>query len=420
MNVPGTARLVVVGGGMAGCSLAYHVTRLGWTDVVLVERDRVTSGATWHAAGLCTQFHWSPPLVVVLGRSLAAYRALDAAVPAGVGLHPVGSLRLAADPHEVAVLAAALERGREEGLEGAILSRAQTLARWPLLAPDGIAGALHIPAEGYVDPASAAGAFARAAGEAGATLLQGVAATGIEAAPGGWRVATTAGAITAPRVAIAGGLWSHGLAEALGVRLPMVAMEHQHCLTGPVAGLSRGAAELPVLRDPSASFYIRQDQLGFLCGPFEPDPVVVPAAEAADQGPFQLRRAAPERLTRGLAAAMRRLPVLATVGIRQVVAGADGYTPDGLPLVGEWPGLPGIVWLTGMSLFGIAFGAGLGALVAEDLVGDTRPAALRGLAPNRFGTGADAAELAGRARATYAAEYRAPSPDGPGGLDAPG
>jgi len=396
---------------MAGCSLAHHCARLGRTDLVLLDRDQLTSGATWHAAGLCTLFHWDPGVTELLLRSRDAYRSLDAQTPGGIGWRPVGSLRLATDPAQLAEYEAVLLRGRELGLSGSLLDPDATRLRWPLLDPGGVVGSAHLPAEGYVDPARAAGAFAGAAREAGARVLTGCAARAIEAAAHGcWRVVTDQGSVTTPTLVVAAGQWSPELARPLGVRLPVVGMQHQHGLTAAVAGLRLGKGELPVLRDPTASFYIRQDQAGFLCGPFESDPVVVAEEVIAGQRPFQLRPADPDRLADGLGAAARRLPILDQIGIRSVVTGIDAYTPDGLPLVGEWPGLPGLVWLTGFSLFGIAFGAGVGALLAERLVRGGAAPALQPLAAQRFGTEPwDDDELRQRARATYAAEYRPPA-----------
>ncbi len=408
---PAEARVAIVGGGMAGCSLAHHCARLGCTDVVLLERDQLTSGATWHAAGLCTQFNWDPGITEILLRSTAVYRDLEDAAASGIGWRPVGSLRLAAEPAQLAEFEAVLERGRGQGLQGTLLDRDATQALWPWLEADGVVGSAHIPGEGYVDPARAAGALAAAAREAGVRVWTGVEAQGVTAAPDGrWRVATERGTVTAETVVMAAGAWSGGLASQLGLRLPVVGMEHQHGLTAAVAELGRSATELPVLRDPQASFYIRQDQAGFLCGPFEDDPVTVGESEIAHSGPFQLRRPDPERLARGLAAACRRIPVLDRAGIRSVVAGVDGYTPDGLPLVGELPQAPGVVWCTAFSLFGIAFGAGVGALLAERLVGGIEPPVLAALAADRFGRDLPAdVELAARARRTYAAEYRPPA-----------
>jgi dimethylglycine dehydrogenase len=239
---------------------------------------------------------------------------------------------------------------------------------WPMLRTEGVLGAVHLPTDGHVDPASVTSALAAGAREKGARIRQGCRVLAMAHEGGVWRLETTAGEITADIVVNAAGMWAPWVAALAGVRLPITPMEHQYLVTGSMS-LDRGsAAELPVLRDPEASYYIREEGEGLLVGPFEPEPVHwatdgVPADFAG-----QLLRPDLDRIAAVYELATQRVPALADAEIRRVINGPDGYTPDGRCLMGPVPGLEGYYVLAGFSIFGIVFSGGAGRCLAEWIV----------------------------------------------------
>lgn len=401
------SRVVVIGGGIAGCSLLYHLTRLGWTDATLVERGELTSGSTWHAAGLCTQYHSSLQLTRLLMRSIELYRSLEAETGQRVDFHQVGSIRLASVPDRLDEYRHAEARARILGLPFELLGRAEVGRLWPLASLDGILGAAYTPTDGYVDPSSVTQALARGARERGATILRRTRVLAIEPRRSGeWDVVTDAGTITAEIVVNAAGQWAPEIARMTGTDLPIVPLEHQYVVTEPIGALVSLEHELPVLRDPERSFYIRQEAGGLLCGPFEPNPL--PWAIDGIPPDFGQQLLAPNlpQIEGVLAAAAERVPLFGEAGIRRVVNGPDGYTPDGRALLGPVPGLRNVHVLAGFSIFGIVFGGGAGACAAEWIVEGKPSIDLWEADVRRFGPHAAATDyLVARARDVYEHEY---------------
>jgi glycine cleavage system aminomethyltransferase T/glycine/D-amino acid oxidase-like deaminating enzyme len=400
------ARVAIVGGGIAGCSLAYHLARLGWTDVALLERDELTSGSTWHAAGLCTQFNQSYNLMALLRRSIELYGSLEAETGQAVDFHQCGSVRLATRPehldqfHRVGGIAAGV------GVAFELVSPERAAELFPLLDPTGVLGAAYLPSDGHVDPTSVTNALARGAAAAGVRILRRAPVTAIERRAGGFVLSTPRGEVRAAIVVNAAGQWAREVAALLGHTLPIVPLEHQYVVTEPVGAVAGLERELPVLRDPESSFYCRQEQGGLLVGPFEPRPK--PWALDGIPAGFAGRLLAPdlEQIASTLELAGRRIPPFAEAGIRTVVNGPDGYTPDGRCLMGWVPDQPNVFVLAGFSIFGIVFGGGAGASAAEWLVGGQPPDSLWEVDVRRFGPYANATSyVVERACDVYEEEY---------------
>jgi len=271
-STPSAARVVVVGGGIAGCSLAYHLTRLGCADVVLVEADELASGSTWHAAGLCTQFVPSYNLMKLLRTSLELYRSLEEETGQRVDLHRCGSVRLATtrDRLDEFTQRAALASLLDVPVELVGPERLREL--FPLVDPEGVLAAAYLPTDGHVDPSSVTQAFASGALAGGATIVRKAPVTALERSRGGWTVATSKGSIEAEVVVDAAGQWARQVGRLAGVELPIVPLQHHYVVTEPLAEVAALDAELPVLRDTDASFYVRQEGEGLLVGPFERSP----------------------------------------------------------------------------------------------------------------------------------------------------
>jgi dimethylglycine dehydrogenase len=397
---------VIVGGGIAGCSLAYHLTRLGETDVLLLEQHEPTSGTTWHAAGLCTQYSGSYNLGALLRRSVELYRALD------VSYHETGSLRLAATSDRLDEFRRLKGIADQNGVPFEIVSPAYAQELFPLLDTTGLVAAAHLPTDGWIDPATVANALAREAQAAGARILRRTRVTGLVREERAWSVETEAGDVRAEHVVIAAGMWSRELGRLLGLELPIVPLEHQYVLTQPVPGLPARPAQLPVVRDPDASFYVRQDGEGLLFGPFEADPRPW-ALDGVPRGwSNRLLRPDLRRITANLEAAERRVPVLAETPISKTINGPDGYTPDGRPLMGPVPGHRDLWALAGFSFFGIVYSGGAGSYLAEWMLDGQPTDSMWELDVRRFGAfAADTGYVVARARESYAHEYAAHYPE---------
>jgi glycine cleavage system aminomethyltransferase T/glycine/D-amino acid oxidase-like deaminating enzyme len=401
------ARVAIVGGGIGGVSLAYHLAELGWTDVVVLEKGELTSGSTWHAAGLCTQFNASRNLTRLLRDSVQLYRSLETDHGQPTGFREVGSIRLASTPDRMDEFRHAVGRARVLGLPFEPVDREAILERCPLLDLSDVLGALWIPTDGYVDPSSVTNALARVARDRGVRIERHTRVTALRARPGGgWDVETDRGTLEAGILVNAAGMWARQVGRMAGVELPIVPLAHQFLVTDAVPALAEVPHEIPVVRDPDRSFYIRAEADGLVVGPFEPDP----AAWSVDGVPwdFESRLLAEDmpRIEGVLELAARRIPALADVGIRSVVNGPDGYTPDGRCLMGWIPGARDLFVLAGFSIFGIVFGGGAGKYAAEWIVEGKPSMDLWEVDVRRFGPYAAAKPyLLAKALDVYGHEY---------------
>ncbi len=362
------ARVVVVGGGIAGISTLYHLTRLGWSDVALVEADELTSGSTWHAAGLCTQFIQSYNLMQLLKTSVELYAGLEAETGLPVDFHQCGSVRIGTTRERLAQFEHVRGIAECVGVPLEIVSPERALELFPLARPDGILAAAHLPTDGHIDPTSLANALAKGATDGGATILRRTPVTALARERGGWTVSTPSGEIRAEHVVIAAGQWSREVGRLAGAELPIIPLQHHYLITDPLPEIASRAVELPVFRDPDNSFYARQEGQGLLVGPFERNPLTWALDGIPEGFHGQLLPPDLEQIEDCLVAAAERIPRFGELGIKTVINGPDGYTPDGRCLMGEVPGRPGLHVLAGFSIFGIVFGGGAGRYAAEWIV----------------------------------------------------
>ncbi len=360
------AQVVIIGGGAVGCSVLYHLAQLGMRDTVLLERDELTSGSTWHAAGNVPNFSTSWTLMRMQRYSSRLYSDLCKDPEHGISYHVTGSIRLAHSRDRLDELKHVAAQGRALGIELEILSPAEIRGRHPFIETAGLVAALWDPHDGNVDPAQLTQAFAREARRRGAEIHRHTRVNALErASTGEWRVMTDQGAITAEIVVNAAGYRGGEIAAMAEQYLPMVTLSHQYLVTQTIPELAaRGAARLPLLRDPDVSYYLRQDQHGLLLGPYEWQATAhwlagIPAGFANQLFEDDLLR-----IESYLEAACERVPVLRSAGIRRVVNGPIPYAPDGNPLMGPAAGLRGLYHCCAFT-FGIAQAGGAGKVLAE-------------------------------------------------------
>ncbi len=355
--------MVIVGGGILGCSIAYHLTAMGETDVLLLEQHHLTDGATWHAAGLVGQLRSSPNVTRMLRQSVELYGRLEAETGQAVDWHQVGSLRLACSPERLLELKRLATMAKGFGLPMDVISPGAAQDLFPLMSTDGVLAAAFLPTDGYIDPASVTQALARGARMRGARIseqtevvsvrVDGRRATEVHTADG--RV------IECELLVNAAGMWGLELGRMAGVRIPAVAVEHQYVLTGPIDGMPRG---MPTLRDPDLLVYYKPDGAGLLIGGYEP--ATEPFGHDGIPSPFQHQLLDPnhDRFAPLAELAARRTPAIEQAGIRTLINGPIPYSADADFVMGRVPELDNYYVATGF-LYGIAAGGGAGRMMAE-------------------------------------------------------
>ena len=360
------AEVVIIGGGAVGCSALYHLTQLGVTDAVLLERDELTAGSTWHAAGNCPNFSTSWNLIKLQRHSTRLYAELAQRVGYDINYHITGSVRLAHTADRVDEFRHVVSQARAQGIEFRMLSPGELRELHPYLDTTGIRAGLHDPYDGDIDPAQLTQALAKGARDAGATIHRHTRVTAIErTASGEWRIVTDQGVIQAQKVINAAGYRGGEVAAMVGQYLPIVTLSHQYLVTDDIPELvARGAARLPLLRDPDVSYYLRQERHGLILGPYEWQATAHWLNGIPDQFANQLFDDDLGRLESYIEAACGRVPILGSVGIKRVINGPIPYAPDGNPLMGPAPGLPGFYPCCAFT-FGIVQAGGAGKLIAE-------------------------------------------------------
>ena len=362
------ARVVIIGGGVAGCSTLYHLTKLGWSDVVLVEKNELTSGSTWLAAGNVPHYHRSFNTTKINDYAVQLYPTLEAETGQAVDWHTTGSLRIALIPDRMDEYKHVAGKDKLVGIQSELVGPQEMKKIFPLINTDGVAGGLYHPNDGHVDPASVTLAMAKGARNRGAEIYAYNPVTDISQTPAGeWVVHTRNGDITCEYVVNAAGLWTAAIGAMVGLYLPVIAMEHQHILFEDVPELVESDLQLPLLRDPDTSYYMRQELKGLLIGPYESKPAAwhpdgVPLDYASQTLTPDL-----ERIQDILMAAVKRVPAMAECGVKEEVNGPITYTPDGGPLLGPAFGLRNF-YLNGGHCFGITQCAAYGLHTAEWII----------------------------------------------------
>ena len=401
-----TTRAVVIGGGIGGCSALYHLTREGWTDAMLLERDELTSGTTWHSAAQVTSFGAIQVMVGLKAHSIRLYRELadDPDYPVGYH-HGDGGLRLASRDWHMDGYRHFVSMARGMGVEYELVDAAECARRHPLLSAEGLAGALWDPHDGDIDPAQLCQALARRARNAGAEVHRHTPVTGLTRTSDGWIVHTPKGDIHAEHVVNAGGYRCNEVAAMMGTQLPVASMEHQYFVTEAIPQIAALDARVPLLRCPTDDFYSRQEKQGLLVGFYEQDcrtwglDGIDPAFANA------LCPDDPDRVMPVLENVVERLPCLAEAGIRTIVNGPITYTPDGVPLVGRIPGRRNAWCITGLRA-GLGEGGGHGWLLAQTMVHGEAEYDTWALDPRRFGAYATEEWTALKAIEDYRNEFR--------------
>ncbi|MEI2705886.1 MAG: FAD-dependent oxidoreductase [Ilumatobacteraceae bacterium] len=362
------ARVVIIGGGILGCSIAYWLTRYGETDVLLLEQHQLTDGATWHAAGLVGQLRSSRNTTRMLEQSVEMYRGLEAETGQAVDWHETGSLRLSCSPQRTMELRRLTTMAKSFGLPMEIISPAGAQELFPLMSTTDVEAACFLPTDGYIDPASVTQAIAKGARMRGATIREHTAVTSITV--DGRRCTTvhtsTGEAIECEMVVNAAGMWGMEVGRLVGARVPAVAVEHQYLLSGPIEGWTPvQLGTLPTLRDPDHLVYYKPDGPGLLVGGYEPDTVAF-GVDSDIPSPFQRRLfdANVERFAQLAELAAKRTPVLEAAGIRSLINGPIPYSADADFVMGRVPELDNFFVATGF-LYGIAAGGGAGKMMAE-------------------------------------------------------
>ena len=400
------ARVVVIGGGAVGCSVLYHLAKLGWTDAMLLERDELTAGSTWHAAGNCPNFSTAWNLLKLQRYSTALYARLAAEVDYQINLHPTGSLRLAHTPARVDEFRHVYSQARAQSLAFELLSPADIKARHPFLELDGIRLGLWDPNDGDIDPAQLTQALAKGARDLGAEVCRQTRVTAIARTPGGeWRLETTKGPVTAEYVVNAAGYRGGEVAAMIGEYLPIVTLSHQFLITEEVPELkARGALRLPIVRDPDVSYYLRQERHALLLGPYENTGRAhwldgIPEHFANELFPDDLGR-----IENYIAAACERVPLLGSVGIKSVINGPIPYAPDGNPLLAPARGGRNFFHCCAFT-FGIVQAGGAGKAMAEWIVNGAPEWDLWAFDGRRYGDYAGPEFALAKALETYENEY---------------
>ncbi len=363
-SLPDRARVVVVGGGIIGTSVAYHLAHLGVRDVVLLERDRLTSGTTWHAAGLMATFGSTSETSTELRKySRDLYLRLEAETGLATGMRQVGLIELAIEPGRLEEYRRVAAFNRHCGVEVHEISAREVAGLWPLARTDDVLAGFYIPADGRVNPVDVTMSLAKGARQQGARIIEGVPVTGFLTRNGAVTgVRTARGDIEAEYVVNCAGMWARQLGELAGVSIPLQAAEHYYLLTEPIAEVSR---DWPVLEDPANYGYFREEGGGLMLGMFEP--VCAPWKVEGIPPDFSFGELPPdwERMGPFLEKTMSRIPVSSEVGIRKFFCGPESFTPDLAPVLGEAPELKNYFVAAGLNSIGILTGGGIGRVLAH-------------------------------------------------------
>lgn len=409
------ARVVVIGGGVVGVSVLYHLAKLGWSDVTLIERKELTSGSTWHAAGLLPLFNLSYSVGQLHKYSVGFYPSLEAETELSVGFKNVSNIRLALTQDRMDEYRYYAGVARTIDVNVNFLTPDEVKAIWPLAKTDDLIGAIQHPDDGYIQPADLTQALARGARNLGATLHRYTTVEAIhQKVDGQWVVRTDKGEITCEHVVSATGNFARRTGAMVGLDVPVIPVEHQYIVTEAhpeiQARRAAGLPEMGVLRESDASYYMREEAGGLLLGPYEVGAPVCYVDGPDPQSEYELFQEDLDRLAPHIEAAIARVPAFAEVGVKKVYNGAIAYTPDGSPIVGPAPGLKNF-WLNEGHSFGVTAAGGAGWQLAHWIVHGEPSVDMMGVDPRRFGDYAGRGYLKQKNEEAYAKVFTVHYPD---------
>jgi len=367
------ARVVVIGGGVVGCSVLYHLARAGWTDVLLLERSELTSGSTWHAAGGCHTINGDPNVAKLQKYTIELYREIEELSEQSTGFHMTGGVMLASTPERFDWLKSTMAKGRYQGIEAEVITPEEAHEVMPLLDPSQFVGALKTVVDGHLDPSGVTYAYAKSARKLGAAIETHTMVTGIRRGrDGGWIVTTDKGDVACEHVVNAGGLCAREVGRMVGLELPILAMEHMYLITEDmpeVAEINRQTGtEVVHAVDFDGELYLRQERGGMLMGTYER--ACVPWSERQTPWNFghELLQPDIDRIAPSLEVGFEHFPAFQNAGIKQIINGPFTFAPDGNPLIGPIRGLPGM-WSACGVMAGFSQGGGVGLALANWITG---------------------------------------------------
>ncbi|NUP46719.1 MAG: FAD-dependent oxidoreductase [Catenulispora sp.] len=364
---PERAQVVVIGGGIVGCSVAYHLTKLGVSDVVVLEQGRLSCGTTWHAAGLVGQLRAQESMTRLMKYSTELYARLESETGLATGWKECGSIQVARTPQRMEYIKRSVASARAYGVEAELISPREAGQRWPVMATGDLVGAVWLPGDGKANPTDLTQSLAKGARQGGAKVVEGVKVTGITVVDGVARgVRTDQGDIDCETVVVAAGQWSKKVGAMAGVTVPLHSAEHYYIVTEQIPGVHR---DLPVLRDPDGYVYFKEEVGGLVMGGFEPDakPWVGPH-DIPEPFEFALLDEDWDQFAILMENAIIRVPALETAGVVKFYNGPESFTPDGAFLLGEAPEVRNLYLGCGFNSAGIASAGGAGLALAEWIV----------------------------------------------------
>ena len=409
------ARVVVIGGGAVGVGTLYHLAKKGWSDVVLIERKELTSGSTWHAAGLLPLFNMSYSVGQIHKYSVELYGRLQEETGMHSGLSRVSNIRLATNQDRMDEYMQYKGVAETIGVNVEVLTPEEVVEHWPLAQPDGLIGAIRHPDDGYIQPADLTQAMAKGARDNGAEIYRNTTVTAITRTESGeWKITTDKGEITCEHVVSCTGNFARQTGRMVGLDIPVIPVEHQYIVTEPHPAIqerqAKGLPEMGVLRESDGSWYMREENGGLILGPYEVGAPVCYFDGPADDSEYELFQEDLERLMPHIESAIHRVPAFAEVGVKKVYNGAIAYTPDGSPIIGPAWDLPNF-WLNEGHSFGITATGGAGWQLAEWIVEGEPTIDMNGVDPRRFGSYATKSFLKEKNEEAYANVFTIHYPD---------
>ncbi|WP_281991078.1 GcvT family protein [Sulfitobacter geojensis] len=381
MTLPSSSKIIIIGGGIIGCSTAYHLAQMG-QDVLLLEKARLTSGSTWHAAGLVGQLRSSANITQLLGYSIDLYNKLEAETGLATGWKMNGGLRLACNQERWTEVQRQATTAHSFGLDMQLLTPQEAQDLWPLMDIGDVVGAAFLPTDGQASPSDITQALAKGARAKGAQLLENTPVTEILTEKGEITgVRTPQGDIACEKLVLCCGQWTRTLAKSIGVTVPLVSVEHQYMITEAFGVPS----DLPTLRDPDRLTYYKEEVGGLVMGGYEPNGIPWAQNGIPDPFDFQLLESNFDHFEQLVELALPRVPALETTGIKELINGPESFTPDGNFILGEAPEMANVFVGAGFNAFGIASGGGAGMALAEWVAKGEPPYDLWPVDIRRFG-----------------------------------